>query len=120
MYKDTEEIRPGLYIKNGRQIKPILKDIRKPLSWENLHWRNLLFGDVWTLVMICCFIFLSWAYVHDTDECMVLLERPCSYCSKIDCPGCSKPLVTDEFRSMEGYNDYDEFLTTEQWGNFSI
>ena len=81
--KDVEEIRPNLFVKktkNGyRQVYPIHKDISKPLSWSNIHWKRALIGNpdnfIAVIFLIAIIVFLSFGYSHDLTECKKIIER---------------------------------------------
>ena len=74
--KDTEELRPGLFIqktsKGYRQIKP--------LAWKGElkikeQLKTLLnFRTLFTIVLIC---FIAWSYFEDTQACREFQADPC-------------------------------------------
>ena len=56
-----EEVRPGLYAQQlvsgeWRAVKPILKDVTQPFSWDNINWYNFLLGGDW--ISACINLFL--------------------------------------------------------------
>ena len=77
MLKDVEEVKPNLFVKKTktgyRQVFPIHKDITKPLSLDNIHWKRALIGNpdnaIAIAIMICIVLFSVWAYNHDMAEC---------------------------------------------------
>jgi len=73
--KDTEEIKPGLFIQKRKNGK--YKQIY-PLAWEGkLRWKEQLktiftFRTFFTIALI---LFLAWSYIHDTGECRFIVEN---------------------------------------------
>ncbi len=72
--KDTEEMRPGLFIqKKGDNYKEI-----NPVAWngqwrlrKQFGWRNLFF--------IILVVFISWSYYSNTEVCAEFQADPCPY-----------------------------------------
>jgi hypothetical protein len=88
--KDIEKIKENLYIQKTpfgyKIVNPIRKDIDKPLTKDNIHWKRLLIGDwsrfISTLVFILLILLVSWSYSHDTAECRDVIENLGEYCEE--------------------------------------
>lgn len=113
-YEGVEEIRHGLFVDaHNRVVRPVKKDIRQPFSWGNINWKNLVGWDWITFFIIASLLFSAWAFHNDTQTCYQLLEKPCTYCFEKGCPGCVKPLVSDEFRTDPEYD-------RSEWAEFGF
>lgn len=75
--KDTEEIRPGLFIQS-RPKNPDSIEYRviNPICWNGKYrwrkqfsWKNLI-----TIIIIA---FLAWSYLNETQYARELAENPC-------------------------------------------
>jgi len=91
------KIRDELYIKKGwdgyRVVYPIKKDTSKPYTidkkWDNVHWRNLLYGGHWSrpikvlLFLLALYLFVQ-AYKSDTATCREFVENIGEVCAKYD------------------------------------
>lgn len=85
---NTYKIKDGCYLKGDRIIYPIKKDITKPFTKDNVHWKNFLIGGSWKKFFVYMWIvvmalLLMWTYSIDTKECRELMENPMQICSKI-------------------------------------
>lgn len=86
MPKDTEELKPGLFIqktrKGYRQIEP--------LAWNGkMRWKPQIASvfSIRTFVTIAVVLFLAWAYVNDVGSLIVFYnavhEDPIGYCNDV-------------------------------------
>ena len=84
--KDTEEIKPGLYIQKKlgryRQVHPA--------AWDGkISTKNLLFGGdfVKSFIFFAILMFIIWSYQHDVqayqDFYLEVAGDPLSYCSDV-------------------------------------
>lgn len=80
--KNTEEIKPGLFVQNRkgkyRVVKPIVWNGEYRLK-DQFSWKSII-----TIVLI---LFIAWTYFEETEFCRQLQENPCellpnitSYC----------------------------------------
>lgn len=83
--KNTEEIKPGLFIKKYswgyRQVYPA--------SWNGkINWYNFITGGSWTkLLWFFIILFLVFAYLNDVSEYKKfyeeVAENPSEYCAQV-------------------------------------
>ena len=84
--KDTEEIKPGLFIQQrGNEYKQI-----SPAAWDGkIIWKNLLFGQGFlkSLIFFAIILFLAWSYFHDVKVYQEFYEEvisdPILFCSNV-------------------------------------
>jgi len=79
-----EKIRGDLYIKKGwdgyRVVYPIKKELDKPFSRKNAHWKNILIGGHWSrplkllLFLIALYLFTQM-YLADTKLCRDFVQQ---------------------------------------------
>ena len=74
------EIKPKLFVQKTRYgnwiyIKPLKKDINKPFTLGNIHWKNLLIGDWITMLIVLLLLFTAIAYKHDVKVCTELQNK---------------------------------------------
>ena len=104
--KDTEEIKPGLFIQTYRegyrQINPIAWN-RKWRLKKQFGWRNLFF--------ILLVLFIAWSYIDNTKSCEEFQADPCKHLNnltnfcreKLEVVGLNKNLLGDfEVKDGEG------------------
>lgn len=84
--KDTEEIKPGLFVK---KTKKGWKEVH-PSAWKGkIIWKNLLFGPRFfrTLITFGVILFLVWSFNHDVGAYRNFYETvssdPIAYCSNV-------------------------------------
>ncbi len=81
--KDTEEIRPGLFI---RKVGDGYRGIN-PMAWNGkFRWREQMrtifcFRTIVTMALI---IFISWSYYSDTKACSEFQENPCEHLPRLN------------------------------------
>ena len=49
---------------------------------SKINWYNLLIGDWTKLLILVSLIFVAIAYMHDTEVCRDIYERPCQFIEK--------------------------------------
>ena len=98
--KDTEEIKPGLFLK---QIKPGRYKVVEPIFWDGkwrlrnqFSWRNILF-----IVLV---LFIAGSYYLDTKACRNFQDEICTNIVSINS-------MCFEFEKL-GYEDPKNF---EDW-----
>ena len=98
--KDTEEIKPGIFIqKRGEGYRVV-----NPITWDN-EWRlNKHFGwrNLFTIVLI---LFLAWSYFTETQFCRELQENPCEILPNIT-NYCMQQQTNNQVIYEEGENLY--------------
>ena len=52
------------------------------LKWRNLNIKNLIIGDVMSLMIIWTVLFVAWAYSHDSAAYREIYNDPCNYVMK--------------------------------------
>ena len=85
---EIEKIKEDLYIQKGlfgyKIVYPIKKDLDRPLSLENINWKNLLIGSwkqfLTLIIFLAIIFFFIWAYKHDMAVCQEMLKNPCQFC----------------------------------------
>lgn len=103
--KDTEEIRPGLFV---RKEKKGYKQIH-PIVWND-EWRTkeqlktiLTLRTFFTIALI---IFLAWAYVHDTGALQEFYEDvtddPFAWCNDLKTK-CSNYQGNNPMANLSGF-----------------
>ncbi len=109
--KNTEEIRPGLFIKKTRGgYKQIY-----PAVWnDKINYKNLLLGHgffksfFWFVIIM----FIAWSYFHDVEVYQEFYENvtsnPAEFCSNIDLFNL-KYENPDTIQNYDG-EDYPKFL----------
>lgn len=87
-----EEIKPNLFIKKTKDsykiVYPIKKNLQKPFSLNNMHWKNFLLGGSWenavtVIIIIALLLFISWSYNYETAECRKFIENPRAWCLNV-------------------------------------
>lgn len=48
-------------------------------------WKNFFKIDVVSILMIIAIVLMTFGYVHDTKECMKIIESPCEFCKESNC-----------------------------------
>lgn len=94
--KETEEIKPGLFIqRRGNEYKQI-----SPAAWDGkIIWKNLLFGQGFgkSLIFFAIILFLAWSYFHDVQVYQEFYEEvisdPVLFCLNV---------------SLESYDKYED------------
>ena len=81
--KDTEEIKPGLFVQNRKGNYRVVNPIAWKGQWrldKQFGWKNLI-----TIVIV---IFVAYTYINETTFCRQLQANPCemlpeiiNYCS---------------------------------------
>ena len=85
--KDTEEVRPGVFIQKTmfghRQVHPA--------AWDGkINWKNLIIGPnvMRNLIFFAIIVFMAWSYAHDTNELKGFYEYargdPFQYCLDVE------------------------------------
>lgn len=104
--KNTEEIKPGLFIKKtGRGYRQV-----NPMAWMGKYrWQEqkksiFCFRTLFTIALI---IFITWGYYSDTKGCVEFQENPCEYLVEIN-KFCLKPESLGGFEDFEVINDKQE------------
>lgn len=110
--KDTEEIKPGLYIQNLYKKVPVLDKNKKkvekdgkalyedvvkgyrqihPAAWEGkINWKNFLLGQspLKNFIWFAIILFLAWSYFHDIDSYQEFYvevnSNPAEFCSNVN------------------------------------
>ncbi len=84
--KDTEEIKPGLFVQKGRQGYKVIQ----PLAWNGqLKIKEQLRSvfSLRTFITIGIILFLAWSYSHDikglNDFRNEVVEDPVAFCEDI-------------------------------------
>lgn len=89
--REIEEVKPGLFIQKTRlgykRVFPIKKDLNKPFSLDNIHWKHLTIRDwnnlIFLVIFVSLMLFGTWVYKHDLAVCVDIIENPCKYYSAI-------------------------------------
>jgi len=97
-YKDLEEVKPGYFLKtknfkneHGEIIKrtfikvcPITKEIDKPFSFSNIHWKNFLIGGSWSnVVFVLLLLLLIYSYSVETEQCRWIIQNSVEFCKNM-------------------------------------
>lgn len=86
---NIERIREDLYIKKGwdgyRVVYPIRKDITKPLTKDNFHWKNFI--GQWHFWLKAAFFlamvyFIVQQYLADTQQCRDFMSNIDTVCAQ--------------------------------------
>ncbi len=129
--KDTEEVRPGLYVRT--MYKPIYHKgdmiAREPIGYRRVEpvvwngeyrWKEQLktvfsLRTIFTIAIIC---FVAWSYYHDVGEYKGFFDDvtgdPITYCDRIYSLHSEDNLKSgeNEFKGVEGYpltlSDYSD------------
>ncbi len=106
--KNTEEIKPGLFIQTtARGFKQIY-----PAAWNGkINWKNLLIGPGFfkSFIFFAIIMFLVWSYSHDVETYKNFYEEvssnPEQYCREVSWfdVGDENPIT------IPGYNGKDSF-----------
>ena len=88
--KNTEEVKPGLFIQTiVRNNKTKYRAI-KPIAWNGkLLWREQIktIFTVRTIITLLIVLFLAWSYSHDNRALMdfhnSVVSDPIAFCTKI-------------------------------------
>jgi len=62
--------------------RPVMKIVK---GKKKIIWINLLLPDLIGTMLIISVLLLVYGYVHDTDYCMTIIERPCDYVEEFNC-----------------------------------
>ena len=118
---EIEKIKDDLYIQRSKLsgwkiVYPIKKDLDKPYTLDNIHWKNLLTGGGWFKLLVTIFIFAIiifsvWAYLNDTKICRELISNSCVQEKISEC----KQFNFSNFSLGEGgvngiQNNYGEYI----------
>lgn len=68
-----------------------------------LVWQNLFYMPVQNLIFLVLILYLAWAYMHETDACKAIVERPCTYCRDANC---CDVLASDSLKSEFDVPDF--------------
>lgn len=84
--KDTEEIKPGLYI---RKTKQGYRQVH-PMAWNGeIRWKQQLrtIFSLRTFFTIAIILFLAWSYTHDVQAYKIwyteVMSDPISWCLEV-------------------------------------
>ena len=86
---EIEEVKPNLFIQKTKfgykVVYPIKKDLTKPLSFDNINWKNLLIGSwktfgIFLLILFFLFLLYKAYYKEVVIPCKEIMENPCEYC----------------------------------------
>jgi hypothetical protein len=58
-----------------------------PIKGEDgkIIWQNLFKMDWMSIIFLVVILFLSYAYIHDTADCMAMREHPCETLAQSNC-----------------------------------
>lgn len=79
-----------IFIKKGwdgyRVCYPNKKDLTKPFSKENAHWKNIIYGGHWSyifklIIFLILLYFFVQMYLQDTEICREFVENWETICS---------------------------------------
>lgn len=110
-----KKLSDGVYLKQDKDnysiVKPIRKDLDKPFSSSNIHWKNLLIGGSWgslfkTMLILAIILFGVWSYSYDTAQCREIIEEPCGYC-------CGYCTCKEEVRGIGGLYRFNGTIQTK-------
>lgn len=102
--KDTEEVKPGLFIqKKGNGYRMV-----SPAAWNGkLNWKNIILGPNWlrNFIWFAIIMFICWSYVHDNAAYENFYEHRFEWCYGLKGiwtdPGCS----VENFQAGLCYNE---------------
>ncbi|UCD21003.1 MAG: hypothetical protein JSW08_00430 [archaeon] len=89
-----EEVKPGLFIqttpKGGyKMVRPPVKDLNKPMTKDNIHWKRFLIGSWGNIIKIAIIIAillgLWFGYQADMEGCHKIMESECLRMAVLSC-----------------------------------
>lgn len=102
--KDTEELKPGLFIQKQVHKNKVSYNQIRPLVWKGEWKLNNQIG--WrTLINIIIIVFLAWTYFEETSFSRELQENPCDILPNItqycfERQALLNPVTHEEFNTL--------------------
>lgn len=103
--KETEEIKPGLFIQKTRKG---YKQIHPAVWNDKVNYKNLLLGPefVRSIIWFAIIMFLAWSYFHDVGTYQEFYEEvnsnPVEFCSNINILNLNQYENSNTIRNNDG------------------